>query len=337
MKEDGKKPMDKILILGSQGFIGSAISNEMLSHDYEVWGIDNYSKYGYIERDHDHHPNFNLVGGDVECIYDYVSPSVGVGFKYIIHAAAKIGGIQYFHDNAYTLLRDNERINASAFDFAIDALSHGLNRMIVLSSSMVFESATVFPTPESHITECPPPLSSYGLSKLATEYFAKAAWEQCKLPYTIIAPYNATSVGEEDFIYGKQSHVVPDLIVKCLRGKGLEPLKILGDGNQIRCFTNVRDIARGIRMAAESEAAVNESFNISIPTATPIIDLARLIWSRINPDKEFKYVCEKPFKYDVQKRIPDVSKAKRLLGFEATIPIEQSVDEVVKYIKAKIV
>ena len=86
-------------------------------------------------------------------------------------------------------------------------------------------------------------------------------------------------------------------------------------------------------MVMESEKAINNDYNISTPVATTVLELAEIIWKKINPNKPFRFKTEKPFEYDVQKRVPDVSKAKNELGFEAEISLEQSVDEVIAYMR----
>jgi nucleoside-diphosphate-sugar epimerase len=336
--------MKKILLTGSQGFIGSYICNELLNNGYKVIGIDNYQKYGKISRPHDNHPNFKLyimdvLSSDFLKIVDEEQPNM------IIAGAAMIGGISYFHKFAYDLLATNERILAQTFDAAIKGYKTGyLERIIVLSSSMVFEETSIYPTPEEEVKKCPPPSSTYGFQKLASEYFAKGAYEQYGLPYSIIRPFNCVGIGEEESISEHEitsgnvklmlSHVLPDLINKVLKGQ--DPLHILGEGNQIRCYTNGKDLARGIRMVMESDKAINEDFNISTPQATSVLKLAEIIWRTINPDKEFRLVNDEPFEYDVQKRIPDVTKAKEILGFEAEISLEESVNEVIEYLKNKI-
>ena len=172
-----------------------------------------------------------------------------------------IGGISYFHEFAFDLLAENERILASTFDAAIASHKAGrLQRIVVLSSSMVFESTTVFPTPEGAERTSPPPISTYGFQKLASEYFAHGAWEQYQLPYTILRPFNCVGIGERravrdtDIMSGNVklalSHVVPDLVLKMLKGQ--DPLHILGDGSQVRHYTYGGDLAHGIRLAMES-------------------------------------------------------------------------------------
>src|SRR4030095_12665988 len=126
---------------------------------------------------------------------------------------------------AYDLLADNERIMAATFDAAIWAhKERRLRKIPVLSSSMVFENATLFPTPEVHQLASPPPTSTYGFQKLACEYFARGAHEQYELPYTIVRPFNCVGIGEgrakndREVMSGNvrlaMSHVVPDLVQK---------------------------------------------------------------------------------------------------------------------------
>jgi nucleoside-diphosphate-sugar epimerase len=331
--------MMKVLVTGSQGFIGSYICNELLSHGYEVIGVDNYQKYGELVRPHDSHEKFrlynvNILHSDFQVLVDNVQPD------YIIAGAAMIGGISYFHKYAYDLMATNERILASTFDAAIRNMQNGLKRIIVLSSSMVFENTDIYPTPETEVLTSPPPSSTYGFQKLASEFFAKGAWEQYKLPYTIVRPFNCVGIGEEKALGDSEvssgniklmlSHVLPDLINKIKNGQ--DPVHILGSGDQIRCYTNGKDIGKAIRMIIESEQAINEDFNISIATPTSVLELAEMIWNKINPDKPFSYVSDDPFEYDVKKRVPDVSKAKDIIGFEASINLSESIDEVLEYL-----
>lgn len=331
----------KILLTGSQGFIGTYISTELLKNGYDVIGVDNYSKYGKVVRPHDTHPNFKFFEFDV-LSDDYLELVKQVKPDMIIACAAMIGGISYFHKFAYDLLATNERIIAQTFDSAIKGYQDGyLKRIIVLSSSMVFEETNIYPTPETAIKTTPPPMSTYGFQKLACEYFAKGAYEQYGLPFTVVRPFNCVGVGEEDSISEHEitsgniklmmSHVLPDLVNKVLKGQN--PLHILGDGNQVRCYTNGKDLARGIRMIIESDKAINEDFNISTDDATSVLELATEVWRQLKPNDDLKVIHDDPFTYDVQRRIPDTTKAKEILGFEAEISLEESVREVINYMK----
>jgi nucleoside-diphosphate-sugar epimerase len=210
---------------------------------------------------------------------------------------------------------------------------------------MVFENATVFPSPESHIHECPPPTSTYGFQKLACEYFARGAWEQYQLPYTLCRPFNCVGVGESRALGDKDipsgniklamSHVVPDLVQKTLKGQ--DPLHILGTGNQVRCYTYGGDLARGIITAMFHPAAHNEDFNLSTPVSTTVLELGELIWRKVHGDaKPFCTVSDPPFPHDVQMRIPDVHKAREVLGFEAGTGLSEVLDEVIPWVEREI-
>jgi nucleoside-diphosphate-sugar epimerase len=209
---------------------------------------------------------------------------------------------------------------------------------------MVFESTTTFPTPEGEELRSPPPLSTYGFQKLSCEYFVKGAWEQYQLPYTIVRPFNCIGIGEkralcdEEILSGNvrlaMSHVVPDIVQKVFKGQ--DPLHILGDGRQLRHYTYGGDLAEGVRRCIESEKAINEDFNLSTPVSTTVLELVELIWKKINGDKPFRYVSDPPFQYDVQKRIPSVEKAKRILGFEATTSLSDALDNIIPWVKKQI-
>src|SRR3990170_5987727 len=283
----------KILVTGAAGFIAGYVIEELLKHGHTVIGIDNYSKYGEVRKSYSNHPYYQFIKGDAKDV-NLLKESIA-DCDQVVAGAAMIGGISYFHEFAYDLLAENERIIASTFDAAIWAFQKcRLKKINVMSSSMVFESASTFPTPEGEQLRCPPPLSTYGFQKLSCEYFAKGAYEQYGLPYTIIRPFNCVGIGEQRALTDKEvfsgniklamSHVVPDLVQKILKGQ--DPLHILGDGNQIRHYTYGGDLARGIRLCVESERAVNEDFNLSTDKSTTVLKLAHMIWDKINPGKE---------------------------------------------------
>ena len=307
-------------------------------------GVDNYSKYGPVSRSFDTDPRYRLVEGDAkdaELLTELV-----MDCDQLVAGAAMIGGISYFHEFAYDLLAENERISAASFDAAISGYRLGrLQKITVLSSSMVYESAAVFPTLEEAALVSPPPRSTYGFQKLATEYFARGAHEQYGLPFTIVRPFNCVGIGERRALRDHQvmsgnvklamSHVVPDLCQKVLKGQ--DPLHVLGDGNQVRHYTYGGDLARGIRLAMESDQGLNEDFNVSTATSTTVRELAELIWRKVHgPDKPFHLVSDPPYEHDVQMRVPDVSKARERLGFEATTSLDEMLDEVIPWIRAEI-
>jgi UDP-glucose 4-epimerase len=332
--------VSKVLVTGSAGFIGGYVVEELLSRGHEVVGVDNFSKYGPVAHSYDTNPAYQLVEGDARDV-DLLT-KLAADCDHLIAGAAMIGGISYFHAYAYDLLATNERIMAASCDAAIEAHRNGrLRKVTYLSSSMVFESADRWPSTEGDERRIPPPLSSYGFQKLAVEYYARAAWDQYKLPYTIVRPFNCVGVGEGralgdvEVLSGNvslaMSHVVPDLVQKIVKGQ--DPLHILGEGNQVRHYTYGGDLARGIVTCMEHPAATNEDFNISTAESTTVLRLAEVIWRKIKgSDVPLRVVSDDPFEYDVQKRVPDVSKARDVLGFEATTTLDEMLDEVIPWV-----
>jgi nucleoside-diphosphate-sugar epimerase len=333
----------KVLVTGAAGFIAGYLVEELLDRGDEVIGVDDLSKYGPVEKHYQHHPHYRFVRADAKDAA--LLTELAVECDHFVAGAAKIGGITYFHEYAYDLFAENERILAASFDAALAAFRRAhLKKITLLSSSMVYENATVFPTPEGHQRVCAPPSSTYGFQKLACEYFAQGAWEQYRLPFTICRPFNCVGIGERrpqggtDVPSGNirlaMTHVLPDLVQKVLRGQ--DPLHILGGGNQIRCYTYGGDLARGIAEAIVNPEATNEDFNLSTSTATTVLELAEAVWRKIHGGKRpFHVVSDPPFPYDVQRRIPDVTKAKRLLGFEAATPLDAVLGEVVPWIRGE--
>src|SRR5258708_6244614 len=282
--------MEKVLVSGSAGFIGGYLVEELLGRGYEVVGVDNFSKYGRVKKSYDDHAHYKLVEGDCQDVE--LMTSLLDGCDHFIAGAAMIGGISYFHTYAYDLIATNERITAASCDAAIAAHKNGtgrLRKVTYMSSSMVFESADHWPSHEGQEREVPPPLSSYGFQKLAVEYFARAAWDQYKLPYTIVRPFNCVGTGEsralgdEEILSGNvklaMSHVVPDLVQKVQKGQN--PLHILGSGDQIRHYTYGGDLAKGIVTAMEHPDALNEDFNLSTAAGTSVTELAERIWRKV--------------------------------------------------------
>jgi UDP-glucose 4-epimerase len=329
----------RVLVSGSSGFIGGYVVEELLRRGYSVRGIDNFSKYGPVAHSYDAHPRYEFVEGDVRDVE--LMTRLLADCDHFIAGAALIGGISYFHAYPYDLLAANERIIASSCDAAISARRHGrLQKVTYVSSSMVFESTDRWPSAEGDERLVPPPSSSYGFQKLAVEYFARAAWEQYELPFTIVRPFNCVGVGERraagdvEILSGNvklaMSHVVPDLAQKVLRGQS--PLHILGDGNQLRHYTYGADLAEGIVTAMAHPDAANNDFNLATAASTTVRELAELVWFKINGDTPLQIACDEPFAHDVQRRAPDVEKAKRVLGYQATTSLSDMLDVVIPWI-----
>jgi UDP-glucose 4-epimerase len=334
----------KILVTGSAGFIGGYVVEELLKQGHEVIGLDNLSKYGNVTRTFDASNQYTPVIGDARDVELLIELMREV--DHVVAGAALIGGISYFHTYAYDLLAKNERITAATCDAAIATFQakRPLQKVTFLSSSMVFESTDRWPSFEGDERKVPPPLSSYGFQKLSVEYFARAAWDQYKLPYTIVRPFNCVGIGERRALGDVEipsgnvklamSHVVPDLIQKILKGQ--DPVHILGDGSQIRHYTYGEDLAKGVVLAMQSSSAYNEDFNLSTSESTTVLELTQAIWDKVHPGKALRVINEKGFEYDVNKRIPSIEKAEKILGFKARTSLNDMLDIVIPWVRKAI-
>jgi len=331
-----------ILWTGSHGFIAGYAITKLLDQGHRVWGIDNFWKYGNTTKEYDSHPRFTLIQGDAKDVDLLRKVVFDNQIQIFVAGAAIIGGITLFHELAYDILAENEKLTCAAFDVCIEAhrTSTFFEKILVISSSMVYENVTSYPSSESDITHYPPPSSTYGFQKLAVEYFAKGAYEQYKLPYTIIRPFNAIGIGEkrakfENEVYSgnikmAMSHVLPDLVQKIYKGQ--YPLHVLGSGEQIRHYTYAGDLADGIITAMFHPAALNNDFNISIDRGHTVKELAEAVWKYMGKSDPLTFEHDTPYQWDVQKRVPDTRKSKEVLNIECSTNLETALEEIVPWI-----
>lgn len=314
----------KVLVTGGAGFIGSRVVHMLKDKGADIRVVDNLSK-GEAS-------NLKDIIKEIEFIQDdLLKPEVASkalkGVDVCFHFAARIGGIGYFHKLPATSVRDNSIINLNLWDAAKETKP----KMICLSSSMVFERANIFPTPEEAVKISPPPLTGYGFSKLGAEYVATTYNEEFGIPYVVARPFNAYGPGETPGDYIGYAHVIPDLYKKIASGQ--YPVEILGDGKQTRSYTYVDDTAAGIIFLAEK--AVNDDYNIATGVETSILELAQMIWKLHGKKEPIKFKHLPPFKYDVQRRVPDVSKIKSL-GWKPKYTLEEGLKITIDWLRNRI-
>ena len=253
------------------------------------------------------------------------------GCDQVIHLAAIVGGIANFHKLPHTLTA----VNSALYDAVIQAaLNHAVARFVYVSSSMVFERATQYPTTEEHVWEVAMPRSAYGFSKLAGEVWCRAAHDEHGLPFTICRPFNAYGPGEMPDDEPGIAHAVPDLIRKSLQR--LHPLPIFGTGEHTRTLTHVDDIADGIVVATGHKAALNEDFNISAGEELTVAEIARICWEACGNDPaELEFEHLPSFEVDVVRRWPSVEKAEQMLGWKAKIGVEEGIAATVAWLRER--
>src|SRR4051795_11747260 len=316
--------MNRVLVTGGAGTIGAAVVRRLLSDpDWEVRVSDQRQPPQWMRESCEVHT------GDLRLLDE--ARKATDGCPHVIHLAAIVGGIANFHKLPYTLTE----VNAALYNGVVRAaLDHDVQRFVYVSSSMVFERATEYPTTEEHIWVCPVPRSAYGFSKLTGEFYVRAANDEHGLEYTICLPFNAYGPGEMPEDEPGIAHAVPDLIKKCLTLPEGAALPIFGDGTQTRTLTHIDDIADGIVTAMGSPAGLNEDFNVSASDERTVADIARIIWAACGRDPAaFALEHQPSFTVDVRRRWPSVEKARRLLGWEARIGIEEGIADTVEWLR----
>jgi UDP-glucose 4-epimerase len=312
----------KVLVTGGAGTIGSAVVRRLVREgEFEVRVSDQRPAPEWMAESCEVHT------GDLRDLDEARAAADGVG--HVIHLAAIVGGIGNFHKLPHTLLEVNNALYNGVFRAALE---QEVERLAYVSSSMVFERATEFPTTEAHIDVTPTPHSAYGFSKLSGEVYCRAIHDEHGLPYTICRPFNAYGPGELPDAEPGIAHAVPDLIRKVLSGQ--KPLQIFGSGEQTRTLTHVDDIADGVVTAMSHPAAVGEDFNVSASEELTVAEMAEIVWEACGEDPaEFELEHLPSFEVDVQRRWPSVEKARELLGWEARIGVREGIAATVAWMR----
>lgn len=306
--------MRRVLVTGGVGMIGSAVVRRLL----------NDSELEVRVSDEREAPSWMTSACEVQTtdlrVLDNARAAVA-GCDRVVHLAAIVGGIGNFHKLPYTLSEVNAGLYNAMFRAAIDA---DIDRFVYVSSSMVFERASEFPTTEDHLDHCLPPQSAYGFSKLTGEIFTLAAHAEFGLPFTICRPFNAYGPGEMPEDDPGIAHVVPDLIKKVLAGQ--QPLQIFGSGEHTRTLTHVDDVADGIVTAMLHANGLNQAFNVSASEELTVTEIAKVVWDVCGkPCEGFSLEHLPSYPVDVVRRWPSVEKARRLLGWEARVGLREGV------------
>jgi len=314
----------RVLVTGGAGTIGAAVVRRLLGDPrYDVRVADQRAAPQWMRESCEIHT------GDLRDVEQ--AKQAMDGCPLVIHLAAIVGGIGNFHKLPHTLTEMNNGLYNGVFRAALDL---GVERFTYVSSSMVFERATEFPTTEAHLPDCPTPQSAYGYSKLTGEVYCRAAHDEHGLPYTICRPFNAYGPGEMPDPEPGIAHMVPDVIKKVLSGQ--KPLQIFGDGTQTRTLTHIDDIADGIVVAMSSPAGLNEDFNISASDELTVAETARIIWEACGEDPaQFALEHLPTFEVDVVRRWPSVEKARALLGWEARIGVREGIAKTVEWLRGQ--
>jgi len=316
------------LVTGGAGFIGSHLVDALLAAGHSVVVLDDLSVGGEHNFAHNTScPRFRFEQGsilDVPLVDRLISEVDAV-----YHLAAVVGVKYVVEDPLHGM-----KVNLRGTENILDAALHYRRKVLVASSSETFGKSTQVPFKEEDDTVLGPtsvPRWSYAVSKLLDEHLAFAYYRQKQLPTVAVRYFNAYGPRLDPRGYGS---VLAKFITQALAGG---PLTVYGDGNQTRSFTFVGDIVQGTIAAMDSPGGEGLAFNIGNPGEMTINDLARHIRDLVDPGVQIVHIpYEKAYGVDFEdtrRRCPDVSRAADLLGFRASVALEDGLPQTISWFK----
>lgn len=330
---------ERVLVTGSEGSLMQALL-PFLTDKYEVIGVDmtgteqldlangimklpRFIKTGHMYR---------FIRGDlanegfVNRVFEDFTPD------YVIQAAARIYGVGGFNRYCSDILGDDITLHRNILKASVN---HDVKRVVYISSSMVYEREVQnIPVREDtvHGGLGLAPRTDYGLSKFVGERLSMSYQKQYGLQYTIWRPFNIITPYEESNGETGVSHVFADFIRMIVRDE-LNPMPVLGDGHQVRCFTWIDDVAAGIAQSTFKDEAANQIYNIGNPEPVTMRTLATMIYNEAFPmaAEPLEFLETTPYPNDVRYRVPDVDKIRDELGWRPKVDVKKSVALCVGY------
>jgi UDP-glucose 4-epimerase len=301
----------KILVTGGAGFIGSNLVDALVEkNSHEIVVADDFS-IGTRDNlvQHASNPHVQVVTLDIRDKQGVREIMRGVDMVY--HLAVQC--IRLSIRDPYLV----HEVNATGtLHLLTAALDENVKRFVYCSSSEVYGTALRMPMDEEHLLV---PTTPYGASKLAGEMYARSFYETYSLPVTVVRPFN--TYGPREHFEGAYGEVIPKFVVRALNDA---PLVIFGDGSQTRDFTQVGDTVRGLIAAAECDELVGDVVNIARGQEVNINDLAHIVLELL-PESSSPIEHQEPRPGDVHRHFADITKARRVLGFEPRIEIYQGI------------
>ena len=324
--------MPRALVTGGAGFIGSHLSERLIERGDTVTVLDDLST-GRRENLEAlaAQPRFRFVEGSVldATLVDRLVGDADVVF----HMAAAVG-VDWVLRHPLRSLETN--IQGTEHVLRACAAAEGGRRVLIASTSEVYgknDKDALAEDDDRVLGSARLSRWFYASAKAIDEAFALAYWDERRLPVTVVRLFN--TVGPRQT--GRYGMVVPRFVRWALQG---EPLRVYGDGEQTRCFTNVHDVIRALLALIESDSAAGEIFNIGQPNEIKIIDLARRVISLTESGSEIKlvpYHADEAYGAraagfeDMRRRVPDASKLYAYTGFRPSVDLDQTLREIIDY------
>jgi UDP-glucose 4-epimerase len=304
-----------------------AVIPHLLLHGHTVRGVDNHFRYGRQDQPR----TYEFIEGDLGD--PEVADQAARGVDAIIQAAARIFGVRGFHKYPADIISSDLELH---FNVLRAALKHDVRRVAYISSSMVYERCMRVPSREEDIDSSPPPNTAYGMSKLAGERTSRAFAEQYGIEYVIWRPFNVITPRERADAEQGISHVFADFL-QAIVVQRANPLPILGDGEQVRCFTWIDDVASAIAQHSFSPQTRDQVFNLGGTEPIRMKDLALRIFvlaqdlglRPLNEQLGFEHLPVPDD--DVRIRIPSIEKAKSVLGWRPLFDLNRALEVCVRH------
>lgn len=312
----------KVLVTGSEGSLMRWVIPKLVEAGHEVTGVDNFFRYGKEERRRD----YEFVEGDLTdggLVEELVR-----GKDVVIQAAARIFGVKGFHKYPADILNRDLMLHQHIL---WQAKEQQVGKIVYISSSMVYERSETVPSREGDVDEQRVPYTDYGLSKLVGERLCRAHGEQYGLDYTVWRPFNIITPFEEAEEEQGIAHVFADFMQRLLVEKK-NPMPILGDGEQVRCFTWIDDVASAIAGHIDDPRTNGEAFNLGNPEPTTMRELAQKIFALGKkrgfdiPGDNLRFEHLPIYGDDVRLRVPSVEKAERVLGWRPKVSVDEALE-----------
>lgn len=315
----------RILVAGSEGSLMQWTIDHLLERGHDVVGVDNQSRYEdydltkVVDRDRYEYQKGDLTDPDV-------ARELTRDVDGIINAAALIYGVKGFHEYPASILSNDLTIHRNLLESAAE---HDIPRVAYISSSMVYEQDDP-PHCEGDVWDSTVPLTDYGLSKVVGERYSRAFDEQHDVAYTTWRPFNIITPYERGEDEPGMSHVFADFIRKILIEEQ-NPMEIFGDGEQIRCFTWIDEVAEAIATQSFADETQNEAYNLANPEPVTMKELARRIHRSgiergILDDEPLEFEHVPIYDDDVKERVPVVEKATRDFDWEPEVKLADSLE-----------
>ena len=317
----------RALVTGGAGFIGSHLVDALLAQGYEVVVLDDFSQGKEENIAHNlSNPSFRLVRGDVTDppLVEKLVRECDV----IYHLAAVVGVYYVLQDPLRTV-----RVNVLGTELVLEFAHRYRKRVLVASSSEVYGKRRKALLRESDDGTFGPPEATrwcYALSKSLDEHMA-LAYHRLGLEVSVVRYFNSYGPRLDPRGYGS---VIARFITQALEGK---PITVYGDGSQTRSFTYVSDTVRGTILAATLPQATGKIFNIGNGREISILELARLIKEKVGSPSPIVFVpydeAYGPDFEEARRRRPDTSRAEKVLGFRAEVPLEEGLERTIRWFK----